>query len=156
RAVDAAVDIGAFEVQDFVVTTTIDIEVVGTLRSAIIGADVAGGSTITFAPGLSGTIVLRDALPEIRRSVQVLGPGANVVTVQRSTDQFTPDFRIFTVDGPTGGIVDVTVTLSGLTIANGQAPGLASGGGILNAGTLTVANCVLAGSSAFLGGGIDN
>src|SRR5262249_40751805 len=121
----------------------------------------AGGSTITFAPGLSGTITLRYGLPEIFRSVQLLGPGANVLTVQRSTEQFTPDFRIFTVDGPAGDIQDVTVTLAGLTIANGRVTlsgsGGASGGGISNAATLTLANCALADNSAVgSGGGIYN
>src|SRR5262249_60254319 len=68
----------------------------------------------------------------------------------------TPAFRVFTVDGPAGAIRDVSVSLSGLTIANGQAAALAAGGGIFNTATLALTSCTLSGNSAFLGGGIEN
>jgi hypothetical protein len=149
RVVDGAVDVGAFEVQHFVVTTTADAGP-GSLRAAVTGADLAGGSDVTFA--VSGTITLQSALPDLFRSTRILGPGANVVTVQRNAG--APAFRVFMVDGPAGGIKDVMVTLSGLTIANGQA---VAGGGIDNTATLTVADCILSGNSAtILGGGIEN
>jgi hypothetical protein len=154
RAVDGTVDVGAFEVQHYVVTTTAD-SGTGSLRSAVTAADLAGGSAITFS--VSGSITLASALPDIGRSVQILGPGATTLTVQRSAATGTPAFRILTVGGPTGGIQDVTVTLAGLTLANGQVTDFfGSGGGIDNAGTLTVANCALTGNAASIGGGIDN
>src|SRR5262249_13553670 len=71
RIVDGSVDIGAFEVQHFVVTTTAD-SGPGSLRSALTNADLAGGSDITFI--VSGNITLARALPDISRSVQILGP----------------------------------------------------------------------------------
>jgi hypothetical protein len=154
RVANDTVDIGAFEVQLYLVTSTAD-SGGGTLRSAITNADRAGGSVIAFTT--SGIIQLASALPDITRSVQVIGPGANTLTVQRSTALGTPAFRIFTVDAPREGIQDVTVTLSGLTIANGSNSGLSgNSGGISNEGTLTVTSCTLSGNSATFGGGIGN
>ncbi len=150
RVANGNVDIGAFEVQFYLVYSTAD-SGGGTLRSAITNADRAGGSVVAFTT--NGIIELASALPDITRSVQVLGPGANTLTVQRSTVPGTPAFRIFTVDAATPAIPDVTVTLWGLTIANGQA---SSGGGILNNAALTLSNSTVSGNSANLGGGIDN
>jgi hypothetical protein len=153
RVVNSSVDIGAFEVQLYLVYSTAD-SGGGSLRTALINANRAGGSVIAFTTG--GTISLASALPDISRSVQILGPGANNLTVQRSTALGTPAFRIFTVDAPTGGIKDVTVALAGLTIANGNTA--SSGGGIDNSATLTVSNCTLSGNSTSNGdgGGIEN
>jgi hypothetical protein len=124
RVVDGAVDVGAFEVQHYVVTTTAD-SGPGSLRDALTNADQAGGSDVTFA--VSGTITLQSALPDVRRSTRIFGPAASL-TVQRSPAAGTPAFRVFTVDGPAGAFRDVSVSLSGLTIANGQAAALAAGG----------------------------
>jgi hypothetical protein len=158
RTTNGQVDIGAFEVQVFAVNNTADNISSGSLRWALTHADQAGGSVINITA--TGTINLLSALPHISRSVQIFGPGANNLTVQRSMAPGTPGFGIFTVDAPTGGITDVTVALSGLTIANGNASSIASsliGGGISNAATLLVSNCALTGNSAFSeGGGIVN
>jgi CSLREA domain-containing protein len=154
RVANGTVDIGAFEVQLYLVYSTAD-SGGGTLRSAITNANRAGGSVIAFTT--SGIIQLASALPDITRGVQVLGPGANTLTVQRSMALGTPAFRIFTVDAPTPSIQDVTVTMSGLTIANGQTAG--TGGGIHNAANLTVMNCTVTGNSSGSfsdGGGILN
>src|SRR5262249_52663635 len=117
RVANGTVDIGAFEVQLYLVYSSAD-SGGGSLRSALTNADRAGGSVIAFTTG--GTISLASALPAIARSVQILGPGADDVTVQRSTAPGTPDFGIFFVNGPSGGIHDITVAISGLTIANGN------------------------------------
>ena len=71
----------------------------------------------------------------------ITGPGANVLTVRRSSANFTPNFRIFNI---TSG----TVTISGLTIANGFLFGGTDGGGISNSGTLTFTACAISGNSA--------
>jgi hypothetical protein len=76
------------------------------------------------------------------------------VTIERSDEAGTPDFRIFNI---TGG----DVTLDSLTIRNGLATGVSpdnSGGGIFNdGGTLTVTNSTLSGNTASDdGGGISN
>jgi uncharacterized repeat protein (TIGR01451 family) len=63
----------------------------------------------------------------------------NGATLQRSTVLGTSDFRIFQID--TGA----DVTIDGLTITNCKA---AFGGGIYNAGTLTVTNSTISGNSA--------
>jgi hypothetical protein len=153
RIVNGIVDIGAFEVQLFQVYSTAD-SGGGSLRSAITNADQAGGSIILFS--VSGIINLASPLPDIFRSVQVLGSGSPI-TVERSTASGTPDFRIFTVDAPTATIQDLEVTLSDLTIANGYVDNL-NGGGILNDAALTLINCTLTGNTAHFdnGGAIFN
>jgi hypothetical protein len=120
----------------------------GTLRAAIAQADQdTTPDTITFAPGVTGTITLVSALPDLSHTLTIDGPGPSALTVARSTAPGTPDFGIFTV--PTGA----DVTISGLTISGGLA---FSGGGISNAGTLTVADSTISGNQADAGGGIDN
>jgi hypothetical protein len=118
----------------------------GSLRQAILDSNsTPGNNLITFAPGVSGTINLASALPDLSGNIDLEGPGADVLTVQRSTAVGTIAFRVFTVDN------GATVTLAGLTVANGQAGDL--GGGIYNVGTLTVTDCTIAGN---VGGGIYN
>jgi hypothetical protein len=119
----------------------------GSLRQAILDADSTGESgqdTITFTPGLTGSIYLLSALPDLQGTIDLEGPGAGQVIVQRSA---APDFGIFNVPG------GATVTVAGLTIANGKA---SSGGGISSGGNLTVKNCVITGNTAtdLEGGGI--
>lgn len=87
------------------------------------------------------TIVLSGALPAVTDSVNITGPGADKLTVYANGQ------RAFNVT--TSG----TVTFSGITIAEGQAPYQESGGGIqnLNGGTVNVTNCILSGNRS--GGG---
>jgi hypothetical protein len=120
----------------------------GSLRYCITNA--ANGDAIQF--GVSGTIDLTGALPDLSHSISVQGPGPDQLTVRRDTGG---NYRIFTVNSGT------TVILSGLTIANGYVVGL-DGGGILNNGTLTVNNATVSGNMAddvfagVGGGGISN
>jgi hypothetical protein len=120
----------------------------GTLRAAIAQADQdTTPDTITFAPGVTGTIALLTALPGLSRAITIAGPGSSVLTVARSAAPGTPDFRIFAV--PAGA----DVTISGLTVSRG----FGNGGGIYNAGTLTVSGSRLSGNGApGHGGGIYN
>ena len=78
----------------------------------------------------------------------IQGPGANLLTISGGGPLLTffPDFTtinvnfgVFKVDS------GVTATLSGLTISKGDA---INGGGIENAGTLTVSDCSIANNSA--------
>ncbi len=118
------------------------------LRQAILTA--MPGDTINFASGI-GTINLTSNELVIDKNLIISGPSANLLTVQRSTVSGTPTFRIF-------NIALGNVTITGLTIANGNAFPGGSGGGIFNStGTLTVDGCVITGndgsSSDGCGGG---
>jgi hypothetical protein len=120
----------------------------GTLRQTILDASVSGGDTINFA--VSGVITLTSGELPIAKNLTISGPGANVLTVRRSTAGGTPEFRIFFI----GNSADVTI--SNLTIRNGRSY---NSGGIYNNGaTLTLNNCVLTANSAggYGGGSIMN
>ena len=142
-----------------VVTTNAD-SGPGSLRQAI--QDACPGSTITFDMSqVVSPIVLTSVELLIDKDLTISGPGANVLTVQRTTGPKAPAFRIFNVVVPTGDGFEIVATISGLTIANGQVQGKfpsSAGGGISNSGpaTLNVAGCTLNNNSADFGGGIFN
>ena len=122
------------------VTTTAD-SGPGSLRDAIAAA--AAGDTINFA--VTGAITLTSGELLINKNLTVAGPGAGILTVERSTASGTPDFRVFHF---MSGIVNA----SGLTVKNGRADG---GGGINNETTMTLSDCVVTGNAAtFVGGGV--
>ena len=116
----------------------------GTLRAALAGA--ATGDIID-ASGLTGTIALTSGQLNVSNSVTVLGPGPGALTVSGNNAS-----RVFNVTG-------TNVTISGLTIANGQSP--LNGAGI-NAGgspgsVVTINNCIVTNNSTTQsGGGICN
>jgi CSLREA domain-containing protein len=114
-----------------------------TLREAITVANASGGSNIAFAPGVTGTIQLATALPSLNTNMAIQGPGANQLTVRRNIGG---NYRIFNISAN-------NVTISGLTIANGNSP--SNGGGISITGGLTIANCAISGhTTGSSGGGI--
>ena len=142
------------------------------LREAIATANSLGGSnTITFAPGLSGTIKLTSNLSSITGgNLTIQGPGAGVLTVSGGNLYSLFDFsggNTYAISGLTitggttggnGGGVSIgsgdNVTLSNDVIANNSA---SSGGGIYGVynygGMATLSNCTISGNS---GGGLDN
>ena len=92
----------------------------GSLRDAIKAA--SSGDTIVFDPGLNGqTITLTSDELTISKSLDIEGPGAGPAGHQRQRCQ--PGLRHQPEPKP------VTVTIAGLTIANGRAPD-GGGGGI--------------------------
>jgi hypothetical protein len=114
----------------------------GSLRYCITNA--VDGDAITFGEGVTGTIQLTGALPLLTHSINIEGPGPNLLTV---SGQGPGSYSVFWVEG--------TVAISGLTITNGG--GGVFGGGIENYhGSLTLNNCTVSNNSAFNGGGIDN
>jgi CSLREA domain-containing protein len=157
-------DIGAFEVAPYVVNTTADHDdgtcnaADCTLREAIIAANGVPFTSQTFdttcfAEGLSGTINLTGALPNLASTLEIVGPGANVLTVRRNTGG---NYRIFSIPSNSG---PVDVTISGLTLTNGFAdpntpdPTSGFGGCIYFANqTLHIDKCVLTGNNAYTGG----
>jgi hypothetical protein len=118
----------------------------GSLRQAIL--DAAPGDTIDFdvQPGEIFTVALPIELV-IDKNIAIKGPdpvrliltGLNLARVLRI-------------------MPGVTVTLDGLTVADGKSSSISGniGGNILNAGNLTIQNCIVSGGEASSGGGIYN
>jgi hypothetical protein len=125
----------------------------GSLRCAIMTA--CDGSTITFTATVTSPITLASELA-IDQNLSIQGPGASVLTISGNHA-----VRVFNVGSRRS---DINVTLSGLTIANGNASGTQEvGGGIFNhsTGTLNIVNGIVSGNSVTgntkgFGGGIFN
>jgi CSLREA domain-containing protein len=146
RVANSRIDIGALEREPndidptLVVTTTADTNANSScdpanpcsLRDAITAANTSAPDDVIYFD-VTGTITLTTALPNLNSNMKILGPAANALTVKG----LGAPFRIFTINGG-------TVTLSGMTVANGLAT---TGGGILNNGTLTVSSCTVRNNS---------
>ncbi|MGO9468832.1 MAG: choice-of-anchor Q domain-containing protein [Isosphaeraceae bacterium] len=148
RIANGLVDIGAFEVQVYTAYSTAD-SGGGSLRNALNNANQAGGSVVVVTA--TGVIGLASALPTITQSVQILGPGANNLVVSGSGL-----YQVFNINSGS------SVTIAGLTISDGMVSNN-DGGGIENAGALTLTDCTVANNAATgsvvnepTGGGIYN
>src|ERR1043166_8041828 len=109
----------------------------GSLRQAI--ATSNSGDTINFAPALNGlTITLTTGELLVSHNLTITGPGTNLLFVSGNNAS-----RVFNFS--TG-----TSSLSGLTVTMGNAM---SGGGIYNAGTLTLTDSEVMGNVASGNGG---
>src|SRR6266436_3747426 len=123
----------------------------GSLRSAL--ASAGNGDTID-ATGVSGTMLLTSGQLVVSKSVTILGPEPGSLAVNGNYPATTN--RVFHITS------DLVVTISGLTITAGSAPGPAPnnyGGAIYHEGrsdtaTLMLFNCVVSNNSARWGGGI--
>jgi hypothetical protein len=135
------------------VTTAAD-SVPGSLRYEIAAAQ--SGDAIVFDKSLKGqTLTLGGTELFINKNLTIEGLGAKSLAIRGGNQS-----RVFEV------AAGVKVTLSGLTIEDGDGmaenggtnfpPYFDDGGGILNAGTLTLSNCTVSGNSAVEGGGIFN
>src|SRR5262249_30599484 len=114
----------------------------GSLRAALQTADAGSQSDkFTIGFGVTGTIDLQSPLPDLDNTIAIQGPGACSLTIQRDA-AFVVASAIVPEDA------GQTASLSGLTIVNGDA------GGIANQGTLDISGCTLSGNTAFFGGGI--
>jgi CSLREA domain-containing protein len=132
-----------------------------TLREAVVNANDnaatwsdceagSGADTITF--GLSGTIRLSSALPNIAdlAGLTISGAGKSVVISGDTDGNGTADVPILIVD-PYASLI-----LQNLTITKGNA-GSSYGGGIYNnQGIVTVTNSVFSGNQGLYGGAISN
>jgi autotransporter-associated beta strand protein len=129
---------------------------IGSLRDAIMNANAAPGlDTIVFdTAGLFATpqtISLLAALPAITDSVDIIGPGSAMLTIQRDPGAAV-GFRIFHVENA-AVTTPISVIISGLTLSGGDT-GL--GGGIRSVGeNLSLDGVVVSGNVSFdIGGGI--
>jgi len=94
------------------------------------------------------TITLNSALPNLSTDITIDNDdaGAEAVTVARSADAGTPDFSVFKVSNASKVSNGSTVTISGLTISNGNAT---EGGGInIRGGTVNITNCTISDNTA--------
>ena len=94
----------------------------GSLRAAVQSANLNPGSTIDFANGLHGTIVLTSGELDLTSSTTINGPGASLLAVSGNNAS-----RVLEIG--TGK----KVSISGLTFTHGHAAD--QGGGILNDGS---------------------
>jgi len=122
----------------------------GSLRQAITSSDNGNGATtvdhILFNSGLSGTITLTTGtLPTIDEPLQILGPGANVLTVSGNNA-----YRIIDINQSTA---NDDVTISGLTLTDAN-PVSGDGGAIANADSdLTIRDSTISSNDAPVGFG---
>ncbi|MGO9914062.1 MAG: choice-of-anchor Q domain-containing protein [Isosphaeraceae bacterium] len=156
------VDIGAYEASSsYVVIATADTGAIGTLRTAVAWANLSTNAnpanlvmpapnTITFDSSgqfsTPQTITLSGgpiSLSGTSEAESIVGLGPNMVTISGNN-----------ASGVIAVGSGVNATITGLTITGGLAA--ADGGGIDNAGTLTVSNLVVSGDAAVAGGGIAN
>ncbi len=121
----------------------------GSLRATV--AIYAPGSTVTFAPNLSGqTITLTTGQIVLTNSMTIdASTLANGIAINGNASS-----RIFQVNG------GVSVVMNALALTNGFQGSTSKGGAITNGGTLTLNNCTLAGNSVAApsgaGGAIQN
>ncbi len=145
----AALAPGAAQAMDFPVSNTSDGPSPGppgSLREAIELANAnAGADRIIFQSGVTGQINLTDGQLPVYEALQVLGPGADQLTICGC-----PGDRAFFVNA--GGDA---VTLSGLRMIQGSPPGGDPGGAIFSVDSeLTIADSILSGNFAEEGAGV--
>src|SRR5690606_7173972 len=112
--------------------------------------NLPGTCTYTLHEPIEGTDT---GLPVITSWMELTIRG-NGATIERSSDEDTPQFRLFEI--ARSGNFAGTLHLEDLTLANGYAGlsnGHENGGAILNEGTLTVTNSILIDNHAYRAGG---
>jgi hypothetical protein len=104
---------------------------IGSLRAAIADANIhPGADVIAFASSLRGTVTLSSGELNITDNLHIDGPGANRLAVSGNDAS-----RVFEIGSGVG------VSIEDLTVTHGH--GLLRGGGILNAGALTLSHAVV-------------
>jgi hypothetical protein len=107
----------------------------GTFRAALAAA--ANGDTVNFSLPTPAMITLTNGELSISNNLTIIGPGPAQLSISGNANG-----RVFSI------ITNRTVNLSGLTIRDGRVTSGSSGGGIFNAGTLTLTNCLVAFNNA--------
>ena len=128
--------------QTLVVTSSLD-DGPGTLRQAV--RDAAAGDTITFAESLRGLMIFVTSEEiALTRDVNVVGPGAHVLTIH--SQGLTRTFSI---------APGASVSISGVTVVGGRGTD-GKGGAIHNEGTLSLVDAAIRNSSVIGGAGGKN
>lgn len=121
-----------------------------TFRAAVaeVNAEAQIQDAIIFALPNPSTIDLTLGEIVVQAQVVILGPGPDRLTIQRSFDTGTPEFRLMRLVGGGGTNLD----MRGVTLKNGKAP---QGGAIyVDQTTLRMTNVVITGNQAADGGGV--
>jgi parallel beta-helix repeat protein len=148
------VDMGAYEsttnlTNTFNVTTLADAGA-GSLRQAITDANAAlCTTTLIININIAGSITLQTALPSLSKNITINGytvGGACGSTVERDA-ALALEFRIFNIDA------ENTCILNNLIIQKGKLSGNNYGGGINNAGVLTLNYCTVQNNQTYNSGG---
>src|ERR1017187_4961636 len=118
----------------------------GSLREAI--RVTTAGDTITFAPGLTGRITLTSGELAIGHSLNIVGPGAKVLTID-GNDQSRVFNILSNTPYPTVNIANLKIHAGHVIGSNSFGTdnpdgGPALGGGIFNSGTLVLNDCYIA------------
>ncbi|MBS1792684.1 MAG: carboxypeptidase regulatory-like domain-containing protein [Acidobacteria bacterium] len=141
RPMNGATDIGAFETNTCgtsLVTNTNDAGV-GSLRCAIAAAANTDVVNFNLPPGSVITV----ASPiRLEKPILIDGSGLGLTV---SGNHLSPVF-----------VNSSTVSIAGLTIADGQGSVLIPAGGIYNVGRLTVSECIFTGNAGTDGGAVSN
>lgn len=138
-----------------------------TLADAISYLDATStGGTITFASGVTGTIDLTSALPQITEATAIDGPGSGSLTIDNQVttapavtvdaESASSSISGVTITGDAQGIdaeSPLTVSDSAITGNTPTASG-SKGGGIYSDSQLTVDDSTFTGNTAYVGGGI--
>jgi len=131
------------------------------LREAIFAANTVPGPdeiVFDFPFRTPAKIVLTEGELQITDSLTITGPGAELLTIDASGNDPTPDedngdgSRVFNIDDDQTGLIDVE--LLGLTLTGGDLPFASSGGGsVYSSENLTVRASVLIGNHHARSGG---
>src|SRR5438477_9027474 len=123
--------LGSLDAAVITVTNTAD-SGAGSFRQAI--ADAQENDQVYFASNVRGTIALTSGELLISKALTILGPGANLLTIDAGNAS-----RVLHVDAH-----GKTVSIFGLTFARGQLlGGPYEGGGIRNDSNLTLTACTV-------------
>src|SRR5262245_4226832 len=113
----------------------------GSLRQAVLDANDQPGADRIFFTGQAHGMITPGGQLDVTDDLEIRGPGAELVAVSGNDAS-----RVFEI------APGVAAALDGLTITHGQAE---NGGGIYNAGALTVDHCTLSANQAVGGEGDD-
>jgi hypothetical protein len=108
-------------------------------------ANANPGDTIQFAANLKGGAIGLNSMLNINKNLTIDGAGSGI-----TVDGSGSGNRVFQIDNGD------SVVINGLTITGGSGGAFGGGGGIYNAGFLTLSNSTVTGNHAFEGGGILN